>query len=150
MMESLCLLIKIITAGFIVAWKLCVCFGGKNVNHSFWPYGYKVNFYQETVPFNIYSKTFEPPHDKTNKMACAPSEASDQHGHPPSLIRVFAVRMKNAWVLSYRVHSEDSDQTGRMPKLTWVFAGHTGHFVRFVIRRLIICLYFQKIKLETP
>ena len=26
---------------------------------------------------------FEPPHDKTNKMACAPSEDSDQPGHPP-------------------------------------------------------------------
>ena len=34
----------------------------------------------------------EPPHDKTNKMICAPSEVSDQPGHPPSLIRVFAVR----------------------------------------------------------
>ena len=33
----------------------------------------------------------EPPHDKTNKMACAPSEDSDQPGHPPSLIRVSAV-----------------------------------------------------------
>ena len=28
----------------------------------------------------------EPPHDKTNKIACAPSEDSDQPGHPPSLI----------------------------------------------------------------
>ena len=43
----------------------------------------------------------EPPHDKTNKMACAPSEDSDQPGHPPRLIRVFAVRMKKAWVFSY-------------------------------------------------
>ena len=34
----------------------------------------------------------EPPHDKTNKMACASSEDSDQPGCPPSLIRVFAVR----------------------------------------------------------
>ena len=34
----------------------------------------------------------EPPHDKTNTMACAPSEDSDQPGHLPSLIRVFAVR----------------------------------------------------------
>ena len=34
----------------------------------------------------------EPPHDKSNKMACAPSEDSDQPGHPPSLIIVFAVR----------------------------------------------------------
>ena len=40
--------------------------------------------------------THEPPHDKTNKMACAPNEDSDQAGHPPSLIRVFAVRMKKA------------------------------------------------------
>ena len=37
-------------------------------------------------------KQNEPPHDKTNKMACAPSEDSDQSGHLPSLIRIFAVR----------------------------------------------------------
>ena len=43
----------------------------------------------------------EPPHDKTNKMACAPSEDSDQPGQTPILIRVFAVRMKKAWVLGY-------------------------------------------------
>ena len=34
----------------------------------------------------------EPPRDKTNKVACAPSEDSDQPGHPPRLIRVLAVR----------------------------------------------------------
>ena len=28
----------------------------------------------------------EPPHDKTIKVTCAPSEDSDQPGHPPSLI----------------------------------------------------------------
>ena len=44
---------------------------------------------------------YEPSQDKTNKMICAPSEYSDQPGHPPSLIRVFAVRMKKHWVLSY-------------------------------------------------
>ena len=33
-------------------------------------------------------------------MTCAPSEVSDQPG-PPSLIRVFAVRMKKHWTLSY-------------------------------------------------
>ena len=37
------------------------------------------------------------------------------------------------------VHSEDSDQTGRMPRLIWGFAGHTCHFVGFVMRRLISC-----------
>ena len=34
------------------------------------------------------------------KMACAPSKDPDQPGHPPSLIKVFAVRMKKAQVLS--------------------------------------------------
>ena len=43
----------------------------------------------------------EPTHDKTNKMTCTPSVDSDQPGHPPSLIRVFAVRIKKRWVLSF-------------------------------------------------
>ena len=42
----------------------------------------------------------------TNKMACTPSEDSDQPGHPPCLIRVFAVRMKKAWVLSYPLSAQ--------------------------------------------
>ena len=46
------------------------------------------------------------PHDKTNKMACAPSEDSDQPGHPPSLIREFIVSMKKAWVLSYPLSTQ--------------------------------------------
>ena len=45
--------------------------------------------------------TIEPSHDKTKKMACVPSEDSDQPGHPPSLIRASAVRMKKAWLPSY-------------------------------------------------
>ena len=53
-----------------------------------------------------YLHTFEPLHDKINKMAWAPSEDSDQPGHPPSLIRVFAVRMKKPWVLSYPLSAE--------------------------------------------
>ena len=36
-------------------------------------------------------------YDKINKMICAPSKDPD----PPSLIKVFAIRMKNPWVLSY-------------------------------------------------
>ena len=39
--------------------------------------------------FTTFNIKFEPHRDKTNKMACAPSEDSDQ----PSLIRVFAVRL---------------------------------------------------------
>ena len=43
--------------------------------------------------------SFEPAHDKPNIMTCRPSEDSDQPGHPHSLIRKFAVRMKVPWVL---------------------------------------------------
>ena len=35
-------------------------------------------------------------------------------------------------------HSEDSDQTRQMPRLIWVFAGRTCHFVGFITRRLIL------------
>ena len=53
-----------------------------------------------TVTYELWGLKFEvfrisqnePPDDKANKMAYAPSEDSDQPGHPLSLIRVFAVR----------------------------------------------------------
>ena len=51
----------------------------------------------------------EPPHDKTNKMAGAPSKDSDQSGRPPSLIKVFTLRMKKAWVLSYPLSVQRSN-----------------------------------------
>ena len=38
-------------------------------------------------------KEFELHCDKTYKMACAHSEDSDQPGHPPSLISVFAMHL---------------------------------------------------------
>ena len=34
-------------------------------------------------------------------------------------------------------HSKDSDQTGQMPRLIWVFAGCTCHYAGFVTRWLI-------------
>ena len=51
-------------------------------------------------------RTNEPQNDKTNKMICAPSEDSDQPGHLPSPIRVFAVCMKKSWVLSYPLSTQ--------------------------------------------
>ena len=38
---------------------------------------------------------------------------------------------------TYWAHSKDSDQTGRMPRLIWVFAVRICHFVGFVVRQLI-------------
>ena len=48
-------------------------------------------FTDEKSPLGI--KIIEPQHDKTNQITTAPSKDSDQPGHPPSLIRVFAVRL---------------------------------------------------------
>ena len=54
----------------------------------------------------VYNVTNVPPHGKTNKITCAASEDSVQPGHPPSLIRRFAVRMTKAWVLSYQLSAQ--------------------------------------------
>ena len=68
---------------------------------------------------------------------CTPSEDSDQPGHPPSLNRVFAVRMKKAWVLSYplsaqrRLWSDWADAQADL-SLRWAHS----HFVGFVMSRL--------------
>ena len=96
----------------------------------------------------------EPPHNKTNKMACVPSTdrsacASAQSDQSSQCAQ---------WVVKdpsfLHADSEDSDQTGRMPRLIWVFVGCTDqpghppslirvfdgctdHFVGFVMRWLI-------------
>ena len=58
---------------------------------------------------------FEPPHDKTNKVTVRP---------------VWSESSLSAWrkfgsLATHWTHSEDSDQTGRMPRVIWVFAGRT-------------------------
>ena len=69
---------------------------------------------------------------------CAPSEGSDQSGHLPRLNRVFAVRMKKAWVLSNPVSAHrrlwsDWADTQADLSLRWTH----NHFVGFVMRRLM-------------
>ena len=51
--------------------------------------------------FHIWAASWQ-----NQQCGCEPSEDSDQPGHPPSLIRVFAVRMKKAWVLSYPLSAQ--------------------------------------------
>ena len=73
---------------------------------------------------------------------CAPSEDSDQPGHPPSLIRVFAVRMKKPWGLSYsfsaqrRLWSDWADTQADL-SLRWA---HT-HSVGFDMSWLMLCCF---------
>ena len=71
--------------------------------------------------------TSEPPHDKTNKMACAPAKTRISLGICP----VWSESWLTAWrklgsLATHWVHSEDSDQTGGMPRLIWVFTGRTA------------------------
>ena len=48
---------------------------------------------------------------------CVPQEDSNQPRHKSSLIRVFAVSLNKAWVVRHPLgESEDSDQTGWMPR----------------------------------
>ena len=74
-------------------------------------------------------------------MACAPSETQISLGIRP----VWSESSLSVWrklgsKATRRAHCEDSDQTGRMPRLIWVFAGRTCHFVGSVMRWLILCL----------
>ena len=68
-------------------------------------------------------------------MACAPNEDSDQCGHPPSLIRVFAIGMKNAWVLCYQLSAQRrlwSDWPNALADLSLRWA-HMPFFMRWLI-----------------
>ena len=85
-----------------------------------------------------------PPHiDKTNKMTLRQAKTQISLGIRPvwseSSLCAHAVAKDSSFL---HADSEDSDQTGRMPRLIWVFAGRTGHFVGIVMHWLI--LFFLK------
>ena len=82
---------------------------------------------------------------QNQQNGCASSEDSDQPGHSPSLIRVFAVRMKKAWFLSYplsawrRLWSNWVDAQADL-SLHWAYS----HFVGYVMSRLIYMQHGQE------
>ena len=84
---------------------------------------------------------YEPWYDKTNNVAVRPTMTQISLGIP-----VWSGSSLSTWrnlgsLVTYWAHSEDSDQTGRMPRLIWVFVGHSN-FVGFVMRRLIFLIIF--------
>ena len=89
--------------------------------------------------------TYEPRHDKTNKMSVRPVKTQISLGIRP----VWSESSLSAWrklgsLATHWAHSEDSDQTGRMPRLIWVFAGRTATLLVFVMSRLIyVCFASQ-------
>ena len=101
-------------------------------------------------------------------MAWAPSENSDQPGHPPSLIRVFTVRIKKAWVLSYPLSAQRrlirlggcpgwSESLLDTQSFCW-FCREATHFILFTFTVLLIsstkgsnpvrCIYFPYLMLQ--
>ena len=78
--------------------------------------------FSATVALELWAATWQ-----NQETECAPSEDSDQPGHPLSLIRVFAVHMKKACVLSYPLSAQRRLWTDRADAQAdpWVFAGRT-------------------------
>ena len=91
--------------------------------------------------------TFELPYDKTNKMACVPSEDSDQPGHQ-SLLSAWRNlgSLATHWAAKTLIKWSDWADAQADLSLRWahrlilVFAGRICHFVGFVMRQLIYCL----------
>ena len=89
----------------------------------------------------------EPPHDKTNKMTVYPAQTQISLGIRPVWSES---SLCTQWVAKdpsfLNADSEVSDQTGQMPRLIWVFAGCTCHFVGFVMRWLKFSLAQERKK----
>ena len=92
--------------------------------------------------YNIWAATWQ-----NQQNECAPSEDSDQPGHAPSLIRVFAVRIMKAWVLSYpfsaqrRLWSDLADAQVCL-SLRWAHSHFVGFFMSWLISRFNRISYF--------
>ena len=81
-------------------------------------------FQQNQILFTV--NKIEPQHDRTNKMCVRPAKTQISLGIRPD----WSESLLSAWkklgsLATHWAHSEDSDQTGRMPRLIWVFAGRT-------------------------
>ena len=74
-----------------------------------------------------YTARNELKHDKTNKMSMLPAKTQVSLGIRPVSSESLLCAWRNLLSLAtHWVHSEDSDQTGQMPRLIWVFAGCTA------------------------
>ena len=110
------------TQNFICSWSRRTCTQPK---HS------KIRIeisriYCSTSKEEPYPRLNEPRHDKINKMSVHPVKTRISLGIRP----VWSESLLSAWrklgsLATHWAHCEDSDQTGGMPRLIWVFAGRT-------------------------
>ena len=96
---------------------------------SDWAQGNKIYFkgtwFMKQIP--PWGSHNEPRHYKTDSVAVRPAKTQISLGIRP----VCSESSLSAWanlrsLATHWAHSEDSDQTGRMPRLIWVFAGRTA------------------------
>ena len=72
------------------------------------------------------SNSYEPPRDKTNKVSMRPAKTQISLCIRPVWSESSMCPQRVAEGPSFlHTNSEDSDQTGRLPRLIWVFAGRT-------------------------
>ena len=75
----------------------------------------------------VTQNSFEPQHDKTNKMSVRPAKTQISLDIRPVWSESSLCAQWVAKDLRFlHADSEDSDQTGQMPRLIWVFAGRTA------------------------
>ena len=84
---------------------------------------------------------FEPRPDKINKVAVRPAKTQISLGIRPVWLEASLSAWRNLGPLTtHWAHNEDSDQTGRMPRLIWVIAGRTLSLLVLSCRGSFVCL----------
>ena len=88
---------------------------------QYWHFGKKSHF-----SYHFLCHTFEPPHDKTNKMSVRPAKTQISLGIRPVWSESSLSTCRKLGSLATQwLHSKDADQTGQMSRLIWVFTGRT-------------------------
>ena len=124
--------------------------------------GTRVNFYQELVSLTFILRIlvfiFSTNKNKLLKQFYNMTKPTKWHVRPAKIqislgiCRVWSESSLSIWrklrsLTTYWAHSEDSDQSGRMPRLIWVFDG-SSHFVGFVTRQLIYVYGKYQVSME--
>ena len=108
----------------------------------------KINFFWQTSETK-WAATWQ-----NQQSECAPSEDSDQPGHPPSLIRVFSICMNKHWFLSYplspqrRLWSDWADAQADL-SLCWAHSQFVG-FVMLWLKYSIMTYYVTHRNIYLP
>ena len=101
--------------GFVMRWLnsdvLLIVLKGRAQNFLIGKSHSVVKIWSPIIKFTLKTANLQSQNDwaalwQKQQCGCAPSEDSDQPGHLPSLIRIFTVRMKKAWVLSYHLSTK--------------------------------------------